>query len=178
MEPAPVSAPCLFVFGGLPGTGKSELASHLAVQVGATYLRIDTIEQAMREAGRVLTGPEGYEAAYAIARDNLHLGLNVVADSVNPIAVTREAWRGVATELHVSFLEIEVICTDRDEHRRRAEIRPAGVQGLRLPTWQEVLDREYEPWDRDRLVIDTAGRTVAESRRELAGRVREYGFAV
>ena len=41
----------LVVFSGLPGTGKTTIASQLARQTGAAYLRIDVIEQALRDAG-------------------------------------------------------------------------------------------------------------------------------
>ena len=40
----------LIVFGGLPGVGKSAIAELVAQQRRATFLRLDTIEQAMREA--------------------------------------------------------------------------------------------------------------------------------
>jgi Helix-turn-helix domain len=35
--------------------------------------------------------------------------------------------------------------------------------GLRLPDWEQITSREYEPWDRGHLVIDTATRTPAEA---------------
>ena len=35
------------------------------------------------------------------------------------------------------------------------------------PTWQEVLGREYEPWDRPHLVVDTARVSPAEALAEL-----------
>jgi Fe-S cluster assembly ATPase SufC len=38
----------LVIFGGLPGTGKSTLALRLSGQVGAVYLRIDTIWRSSR----------------------------------------------------------------------------------------------------------------------------------
>lgn len=41
----------LYIFSGLPGTGKSTLAQYLAKTLGAVYLRIDTIEQAMKDEG-------------------------------------------------------------------------------------------------------------------------------
>lgn len=157
----------LFIFGGLPGAGKTELSTYLAQKLGATHLRIDTIEQALRDAGLTLTGPEGYLIAYRIAADNLRLGLPVVADSVNPLNLTRQAWREVAIQLGAPFHEIEVICSDQAEHRRRVETRQASIPGFKLPAWQEVVDREYHGWTEAHIVIDTAGQTAEESKRTL-----------
>ena len=74
----------LIVFGGLPGTGKTTLARAFAQERQATYLRIDTVEQALRSSGIVGddVGPAGYMVAYALAEENLRLGRIVVADSV------------------------------------------------------------------------------------------------
>jgi DNA polymerase III delta prime subunit len=44
----------LIIFGGLPGTGKSTLALKLADQLGAMYLRNDTIEGAIGAGEDVL----------------------------------------------------------------------------------------------------------------------------
>jgi predicted kinase len=41
----------LFIFAGLPGVGKSTLARSLAREQEAVFLRIDTIEAALRSAG-------------------------------------------------------------------------------------------------------------------------------
>ncbi|MEO1068629.1 MAG: AAA family ATPase [Cyanobacteria bacterium J06638_6] len=146
----------LYIFGGLPGTGKSSLSSRLARHHRAVYLRIDTIEQAIKAAGKPLTGPEGYQVAYGLAVDNLRLGATVVADSVNPIETTRAAWRDAAELAECPYLEIEVICSDA-----------ADIAGLRLPTWQDVVDRDYAPWRTPHLVIDTAGRSLEQSFVEL-----------
>jgi predicted kinase len=153
----------LYIFGGLPGTGKSTLAQRLARDQQAVHVRIDTIEQALREAGGLVNGPEGYIVAYHIAADNLRLGLSVVADSVNPLRVTRAAWRDVAMRAKVPFVEIEVVCSNAAEHRSRVETRCTDITGLRLPTWDKVVNRAYEPWDAEHCVIDTAGQTVEQS---------------
>ncbi len=126
------------------------------------HLRIDTIEQAMRNAGFTVSGPEGYLAARDLAEDNLRVGRTVIVDSVNPLAVTRAYWRETAVRMAVRLVEIEVVCSDRGQHRRRVESRVADLPGLVLPTWQQVLDRQYEPW-KTAHVIDTAGRTLEES---------------
>jgi len=153
----------LYIFGGLPGTGKSTLARRLAQHVHAVHLRIDTIEHALREAGSRVSGPEGYMVAYAVAGDNLRIGLSVVADSVNPWPLTRAAWRDVAAAASAPFAELEVICSDPVEHRRRVETRASDIEGFRLPTWDEVANRDYRPWDSQHIVVDTTRQGVEES---------------
>jgi hypothetical protein len=63
----------------------------------------------------------------------------------------------------VPILNVEVVCSDLEEHRRRVESRVADIAGHRLPTWSEVIDRDYRAWDEPRLVIDTAKMAVEES---------------
>ena len=155
----------LIIFGGLPGVGKTAIAAELARLIGAVHLRVDSIEQAMRASGVVIQplNDAGYRVAYAVAEDNLRIGRTVIADSVNPLHLTRAAWAGVAKRARVRAVEIEVTCSDVGEHRRRVETRTTDIPGLRLPAWEEVVGREYHPWDRAHLVIDTASRTVEQN---------------
>lgn len=105
-------------------------------------------------AGEV--GPAGYRVAQAIAAANLGHGRLVIADCVNPVAESRQAWRDVATRAGARLLEIEVVCPDVAEHRRRVETRRSDVPGLIPPSWQSVTRHRYEPWDRPCLILDTA----------------------
>ena len=150
----------LIVFSGLPGTGKSTIATLVARHLGATYLRIDTIEQALRAARAGDVGPEGYMIAYALAETNLRLGRTVIADSVNPLPITRDAFRDVAAHCGVRVVEVECVCSDQAEHRRRVETRTVDVPGLKLPNWEDVLRRDYRPWTAPHLVVDTAVMSV------------------
>lgn len=153
-----MAQPGLILLGGLPGTGKSTVAVPLARELHAAYLRIDTIEQAMADSGELAARPRaaGYMVGYALARDQLGLGVTVVAECVNPLKITRDAWREVGEAHGEWMLEVELVCSDKDEHRSRVERRTVDIPGLKLPAWQQVADREYEPWDREHLVIDTA----------------------
>jgi predicted kinase len=168
--------PVLFIFAGLPGSGKSTLAQRLAQRAKACYVRIDTIEQALRDLCALDVQGEGYRLAYRVARDNLQLGMSVVADSCNPVALTRREWRQVAIEAGAAHVDIEVVCSDSDEHRHRVETRLSKVPGLRLPTWNDVKCREYDPWTEDRIIIETAGRTEAECMEGLLSTLSAYGF--
>jgi predicted kinase len=158
----------LIIFGGRPGVGKTTISKELARQLGAVHLRVDSIEQAIRDSGIVAQplNEIGYRVGYAVAEDNLLLGRTVIADSVNPLQLTRDAWISVASRAGVGAAEVEVMCSDPQLHRQRLETRSADITGLRL-TWDEVVSREYEPWNREHIVIDTLGRSVAEIVREL-----------
>jgi len=155
--------PTLYIFGGLPGTGKSTLSSALARHQKAVYIRIDAIEQTLRDGGLIEVGEAGYIIGYNLALNNLRLENCVVADSVNPIGVTREAWIDTARQAGMPYLEIEIICTDKDEHRRRIESREVNIVGLGLPDWKQIIDRQFDAWTSEDVVIDTAGQTIDES---------------
>ena len=164
----------LIVFGGLPGVGKTTIAGALARGMGAVHIRIDSIELAIRESGVTVVSLDdaGYRVGYAVTEDNLRLGRTVIADSVNPLSITRDAWRAVADRAHVPVVEVELICSDQNEHRRRVEQRLGNRPAESGPTWAGVVARDYRAWDRDHIVIDTATRTpdqlVASLRAMLA----------
>ncbi|WP_396936366.1 AAA family ATPase [Mycolicibacterium sp.] len=155
--------PALIVLSGLPGVGKTTLARRLSTEIDAVHVRIDTIEAALTASGIVdraggwsAVPDTGYRIAYAIALDHLSAGHSVVADSVNPIAITRAAWSRCAKAGRARLLNVEVVCSDLALHRRRVETRTSDLEGLVVPTWQQVEERTYERWDTPVLRVDTA----------------------
>ena len=166
----------LIILGGLPGTGKTTISKALAKKLPALHLRIDTIESAIKSSHLQYEEDmmdAGYLVAYDVAVDNLMLGHNVIADSVNPISITRDAWRKAAERAKVEFIEVEFLCSDNDEHKNRVETRKSDIKNLVPPTWQKVVDREYEPWDLQGLKINTAGKSVDACVEEILSYIKK-----
>jgi predicted kinase len=159
--------PVLYIFSGLPGSGKSTLAKGLVTKTNAAFFRIDTIEQGIIDLCSFRVQGEGYRLTYRIAEDNLLNGNSVVADSCNPWKMTRDEWENVALKCNSHFVNIEVVCSDKVEWKQRVDTRISEINGLVLPTWEQIQKREYHVWDKDHVVIDTAHKTVAACLEEL-----------
>jgi predicted kinase len=152
----------LISFSGLPGVGKTTVARALAREIRAAYIRVDSIEVALKNSSLKIHPAEdaGYLAAIAVAKDNLLHGLDVIADTVNPIELTRRWWAEAATACNARLLNVETACSDQAEHRRRIEKRRSDIVGLDQPDWEQVQSRGYEDWTGNRMLLDTSKLSV------------------
>jgi predicted kinase len=150
------ASPCqLVVLCGLPGVGKTAISRRVADQLGATLLRIDTIESAIVSTlAPFVNNPAGYVVAGWVAADQLRSGRPVVADAVNNVRAARQGWTTVARDCAVPVRFIEVICSDVNEHRRRVESRTLEMPGHGIPTWEQVQRRPWDPFTEPHLTID------------------------
>lgn len=167
----------LFIFSGLSASGKSTLARKLAAQIRATYLRIDTIENGLKNICLMneIKG-EGYRLSYLIAQENLACGNHVIADSVNPWELTRIEWNSVATSIGAKFINIEIACSDQTEHKKRFEGRELkNKSNTSLLTWDLIINRDYQEWNMPRVYIDTARKSEEHSFKELIQKLELSG---
>jgi len=75
----------------------------------------------------------GYFAVAAVAKDNLALGLGVIADTANLLEVSRQLSTDTAVAASALILKAEIVCNDRSEYKRRVESRMAIFPGLLFP---------------------------------------------
>ena len=125
----------LTVVGGLPAVGKTAVCREiLRLRAEArpqsrppTWLRIDTIEQALRDSGEMLPGMPGgagYYVAAAVARDVLASGGEVLVECVNPLPITRRDYAPwPEADLHLDTARLTAT------EAARAIISAGGVSG-------------------------------------------------
>jgi predicted kinase len=97
----------------------------------------------------------------------------VIADSVNSISLTRDAWRDVAVKSNSQYLEVELICSDKKIHRNRVEARKNNDADSLLPNWNDIERRTYERWHRDRLITDTSVLSVEDATETILKNIRK-----
>ena len=138
--------------------GKTTVAAALARRVGANFVRIDAIETGIALASELslTAGAAGYVVGNQVVRSMLVGGMDVIVDAVNPVAAAWQGWIDLAVELGVSILTVEVVCSDKNLHRRRIESRSPNLPGHVMPTWEDVSRLSYEPWPFADLVVDSA----------------------
>ena len=143
----------LVVFAGLPGAGKTTIARFVASALRAAYVRVDTIEHALKSvAAGDDVGIAGYAIAHAIAADNASRSRPVVIDCVNPVKASRDGWQALAERLRVPIYDVEIVCTDEGERARRLHERGSVIERI-----------DYEPWDRPHIIVDSAQMRAEEA---------------
>lgn len=166
----------LIAISGLPGVGKTSVATIVATRTGAVHLSIDAVEESMLGSGLSAgwqVGVAAYEASRALAELNLRLGHDVVIDAVNDSDDARQTWRSAAAETGAVLVFVYLVMSDAREHERRLLDRDRGLLHVVEPTWTEVQRRraEYAVWSDDVLGFDTSGRTADEIAGALSARL-------
>jgi predicted kinase len=158
---------------GMPGTGKSDLAKHLAIALGAQVFSVDPIESAILRAGirRCFeTGLAAYLVAKALAEAQLERGQSVIIDAVNSVEPAKELWREVARTYNEQLRIVECRCSDEALHRTRLGSRQRDLDESLEPTWADVQARRAEqtPWTEPIFEVDAISPSEENAARVLA----------
>ncbi len=164
--------PRLIAVCGLPGVGKSAVANGLSEELKIAVLSVDPIESGILKSGikrSFKTGLAAYLVAETLAAEQLRLGLSVIVDAVSHIKQARDMWRNLSKEYRADLVIIECVL-DPVLHKKRIEARVRGMRGIPEVTWEDVQARrkEYQEWEEDRLVLDTANSRPGNLKRALA----------
>lgn len=151
----------VIVFTGLPGTGKSTLAEHVARAIQAPVFAGDWLMGALKPYGVLdgLTRPS-YLALYydlldTLVTRQLALGQSAVVDCLITDDVAAR-WQDNAARYGAGLLVVECVCSDLDLHRSRIVGRSRGIPGWHEIGWDHVerMRTEYPPLTAGHITID------------------------
>jgi hypothetical protein len=123
------------------GLGKTTIVRELAHQAGARHLRIDSMEQAIRDCAPDAAGFDeaGDRVAYAVAEDNFGSGGPSSPTRSIRYRFARDACLEVGRCAPTVALEIEIIGSDLRERQSESQPAKLPLPDLRPPTWDEVI---------------------------------------
>jgi len=139
----------LVIFSGLPGTGKSTLAEHLARELLWPLLCIDDVIGEVPENAGVSFWDSRVAILLDVVETQLNLGLNVIVDSVF-MNMDRHHAQELARKYRAQFLPIHVFVSDKDAWRERVITRFNELKDPHVATWERIQHqrerfREWEP---------------------------------
>jgi predicted kinase len=149
----------LIVMRGDPGTGKSTIARAISAALHAPLIDRDIIRQkAVDIFGNLpLVGRFSYELMFALAEEQLSLGLSVVMDTPLTYRTTYEQAKELARSFHAPMLVVHCQCPP-EVQKRRLEGRVGKVSEFQITSWREWLQWKprFEDFDDHGCIIDTS----------------------
>jgi hypothetical protein len=157
-----VESPTLVVMCGLPGVGKSSVATHIADLLDATRYRSDVVRKDLI-AEPTYSSEESqltYDELFRRARATLDAGRAVVLDATFSRRIGRE--RAASLTSDVTF--VHVGCNE-EVVKRRIEQRDDDPSDADFDVYLTAKDA-FEPLDREAFLIDNSG-SEAETRAQI-----------
>lgn len=161
----------LVVVCGLPGTGKSTVSERVAGRLDAHLLRTDVVRKELFPDPDYTSAESQavYDEILDRAASHLDAGDDVVLDGTFRRASMRERAAGVAERCGADLRLVRVTCAE-SVVKRRIQERVDDESDADFSIYKLLKD-EFEPIERDHLVIDNSG-SLAETEARI-----DEGFA-
>ncbi|MDQ6661099.1 MAG: ATP-binding protein [Chloroflexota bacterium] len=147
------------VMRGYPGTGKSTIARAIATALHAPLIDRDILRQQAVDifGNRPEVGRFSYELMFALAREQLSLGLSTVIDTPLTYSTTLEQAKALAQSFAVPMLVVHCQCPP-EVQKRRLEGRKGMVSAFQITSWEqwEKWKSRFEEFEDGGCVIDTS----------------------
>lgn len=170
------------VMRGFPGTGKSTIARLLAASLHAPLIDRDILRQtAVDVFGNIpQIGHFSYELMFALAQEQLKLGLSVVVDTPLTYRRTYERCVEIGQMFNTPMLVVHCQCP-QEVQKRRLEGRKGQVSNFQITSWEEWQQwkTRYEDFDDHGCAIDTShplDESLAKVMRCIQERHRNFSF--
>lgn len=150
---------CLIVMSGLPGTGKSTLATVISKATHLPLISPDVIKESLIKDGKLSDYRDGsltWQVATREAEKQLRQGSSIIIDAINAEAAAKETWITLASRLHAQIIVIECYVSDSVIHKSRIKNRKKNLIGIPEVDWDWVENRRlaYTHWNIPVLRID------------------------
>jgi len=145
------------IFSGLPGTGKSTLATRLARELHWPLLCIDDVIGDVPENAGIPFWDSRVAILMDVIETQLNVGLSVIADSVF-MNMDRHHAQELARKYQARFLPIYVFVSDEEIWKERVTRRYNELNHKDVATWERIQHQRerFREWEPDTaLFIDT-----------------------
>jgi len=138
----------LVIFSGLPGTGKSTLASRLARELQYPLLCVDDVIGEVPENAGIPFWDSRVAILLSLVETQLKVGLSVIADSVF-MNMDRHHAQELARKYQARFLPIYVFISDEKIWKERVTTRFSELNHPNVAAWEQIEHQRerFRAWE-------------------------------
>jgi len=154
----------LIIFSGLPGTGKSTLAEHLARELRFPLLCIDDVIGEVPENAGIPFWDSKVAILLDLIETQLKLGLSVIAESVF-MNMDRNHAQELARKYDARFLPIYVFISDDKVWEERVTTRYNEMKDKIVATWENIQHQRerFREWESETALFIDSIRSLEEN---------------
>lgn len=162
----------LYLFCGLPGTGKTTVAKELASLTGGVVLRTDKIRKQLMSDPQYTPEEKRlvYDAMLRTAGSMLRAGAVVILDATFHLRKEREAAKEIARKAGAECVVIEVKCDEKTVLKILRKRKAGNDESDADFGVYKKIEKEWEPVRGEHPVIVTGKGTSKRQLKELLGK--------